>query len=193
MKNAVVFINENPYYCPDKQRVLVKEWLRKNQINLKELISESPSKLPEKITIIMETQQIDFFVCADLCLMGCSPNAIIQNYARIDSVGITVVAVANYFLNTVDGDERNVVRDLVANMDGFEKLKVSHDTRRRIKRITKNGAVMGAPKKRTAKKDDLCVELKGQGLSRKEIAKKLNLSLTTVGTILRERFKKGSS
>ena len=185
MKNAIVFINSDHYYCQEKQKELTQKWLRLNGIKPKSFIVERSFALPKKITEIIKNIKADYFVCADICLLGSNPGAIIKNFLRIESSGILVIAVNCTFLKSVGCTHRPIINDVFCCIEEFERFKQSSDTTQRMKKLANSGNKIGAPTKQTPSKIAQCLSLRKQGHTIRDIAPLVGLSIGTVKKILK--------
>ena len=109
----------------------------------------------------------------------------VQLLEQLDRWGVRIVSHTEPYLDMSNELVRSILLAVVATLAKLERQKISERTKVGLERARRQGKRLGRPS--VLEDERLCrriVELHGQGLSRRRIARELGLSPTTVGKVL---------
>ena len=102
----------------------------------------------------------------------------LQKLKELDNLGIGFISYQEQYLNTSEGNLRDLVLSILSYVASIEAENISSRTLAGLERARSEGKVLGRPKLRIDPKQ--IKNLRKQGMSYRKIAKQLNVSYVSI-------------
>jgi len=102
----------------------------------------------------------------------------LQKLKELDNLGVGFISYQEQYLNTAEGNLRDLVLSILSYVASIELENISSRTKAGLERARKEGKILGRPKLRINQKQ--IKYLRKQGLSFRQIARQLNVSHVSV-------------